>query len=54
VEQSPESPAADRLSQLKEVCGSGTELRSNQKVQEAYLGGKRMEREKNTERRMDP
>ena len=36
------------------LAGSGTELRSNQKVQEAYLGGKRMERAKNSERRMDP
>jgi len=36
------------------LAGSGTELRSNQKVQEAYLGGKRMERGKKTERRMDP
>jgi branched-chain amino acid transport system ATP-binding protein len=36
------------------LAGSGAELRSNQNVQDAYLGGKRAERGNPLERRMDP
>jgi branched-chain amino acid transport system ATP-binding protein len=36
------------------LAGSGMELRSNQNVQDAYLGGKRTERANRSERRMNP
>lgn len=35
------------------LAGSGTELRSNQNVQDAYLGGKRTERPNHSERRVE-